>query len=63
VLAATASAALILLLAAPALVMKLPMPDESAQARGIMGYASNARMSQGFGPGFDAPTADPAEVR
>jgi RND superfamily putative drug exporter len=35
--------------------MKLSMPDESAQARGTMGYASYAAMAQGFGPGFDAP--------
>ena len=55
VLAVLASAAFILVLAAPALVMKLSMPDESAQARGTMGYASYATMAQGFGPGFDAP--------
>jgi RND superfamily putative drug exporter len=55
VLAAALSAGLILALAAPALAMKLSMPDESAQARGTMGYASYAAMAQGFGPGFDAP--------
>jgi uncharacterized membrane protein YdfJ with MMPL/SSD domain len=55
VIAAAASAAFILVLAAPALAMKLAMPDESAQARGTMGYASYATMAQGFGPGFDAP--------
>ena len=55
VLATVAAAAFILILAAPALVMKLSMPDESAQARGTMGYASYATMAQGFGPGFDAP--------
>ena len=55
VLATVASAAFILILAAPALAMKLSMPDESAQARGTMGYASYATMAQGFGPGFDAP--------
>jgi RND superfamily putative drug exporter len=55
VIAALASAAFILILAAPALAMKLSMPDESAQARGTMGYASYATMAQGFGPGFDAP--------
>ncbi|HEX5297490.1 MAG TPA: MMPL family transporter [Streptosporangiaceae bacterium] len=55
VLATVASAAFILILAAPALAMKLSMPDESAQARGTMGYASYAAMAQGFGPGFDAP--------
>jgi len=47
--------AVIALLAAPALSMKLSMPDESAQARGTMGYASYADMAHGFGPGFDAP--------
>ncbi|MBV9444428.1 MAG: MMPL family transporter [Streptosporangiaceae bacterium] len=55
VIAASLSAAFILILAAPALFMKLSMPDESAQARGTMGYASYATMVQGFGPGFDAP--------
>src|SRR5579863_7166027 len=55
VVAATVSAAFILVLAAPALGMKLSFPDESAQARGTMGYASYATMAQGFGPGFDAP--------
>jgi RND superfamily putative drug exporter len=54
-LAALLSTGLILLLAAPALSMKLSMPDESSQARGTMGYASYATMAQGFGPGFDAP--------
>ena len=62
VLAAALSAALILILAAPALVMKLSMPDESAQARGTMGYASYATMAQGFGPGFDAPLIVAARV-
>jgi uncharacterized membrane protein YdfJ with MMPL/SSD domain len=55
VMAACLSVALILVLAAPALAMKLAMPDESAQARGTMGYASYATMADGFGPGFDAP--------
>jgi uncharacterized membrane protein YdfJ with MMPL/SSD domain len=55
VLAAVGSAVVILLLALPALGMKLSMPDESAQARGTMGYASYATMARGFGPGFDAP--------
>ena len=55
VIAAAVSAAFILVLAAPALGMKLSFPDESAQARGTMGYASYATMAQGFGPGFDAP--------
>ena len=55
VLAAALSAGAILALAAPALGMQLSMPDESAQARGTMGYASYATMARGFGPGFDAP--------
>jgi uncharacterized membrane protein YdfJ with MMPL/SSD domain len=54
-IAAAGSAAAILALAAPALGLKLSFPDESAQARGTMGYASYATMAQGFGPGFDAP--------
>src|SRR6266699_2492921 len=55
VIAAVVSGAFILVLAAPVLGMKLSFPDESAQARGTMGYASYATMAQGFGPGFDAP--------
>jgi len=55
VIAAVLSAGAILALAAPALGMKLSMPDESAQARSTMGYASYATMAKGFGPGFDAP--------
>jgi uncharacterized membrane protein YdfJ with MMPL/SSD domain len=62
VIAALASAAFILILAAPALAMKLSMPDESAQARGTMGYASYAAMARGFGPGFDAPLIVAAKV-
>ena len=54
-IAALVSAGLILLLAAPALGMKLSFPDESAEARGTMGYATYAAMAAGFGPGFDAP--------
>jgi uncharacterized membrane protein YdfJ with MMPL/SSD domain len=62
VLATVLSAAFILTLAAPALAMKLSFPDESAQARGTMGYASYATMAQGFGPGFDAPLIVAAKV-
>jgi len=62
VLAAVLSAAAILALAAPALAIKLSFPDESAQARGTMGYASYATMAQGFGPGFDAPLIVAAKV-
>jgi RND superfamily putative drug exporter len=62
VVATAAAAAFILILAAPALAMKLSFPDESAQARGTMGYASYATMAQGFGPGFDAPLIVAARV-
>jgi RND superfamily putative drug exporter len=54
-LATVVSTGIILALAAPALGMKLNFPDESAQARGGMGYTSYATMARGFGPGFDAP--------
>ncbi|MGH3249770.1 MAG: MMPL family transporter, partial [Trebonia sp.] len=40
----------------------LNFPDESAQARGTMGYASYATMAQGFGPGFDAPVIIAAQL-
>jgi uncharacterized membrane protein YdfJ with MMPL/SSD domain len=55
VAAASLAASVVLAIAAPMLAMKLAMPDESAQARGTMGYASYATMADGFGPGFDAP--------
>jgi uncharacterized membrane protein YdfJ with MMPL/SSD domain len=55
VIALLVATGVIALLAAPALGLKLSMPDESAQARGTMGYASYATMADGFGPGFDAP--------
>jgi uncharacterized membrane protein YdfJ with MMPL/SSD domain len=55
VIAAVGATVAILALAAPALGMKLSMPDESAEARGTMGYATYATMTKGFGPGFDAP--------
>jgi RND superfamily putative drug exporter len=55
VIAVVLSGAAILVLAAPALGMKLSQPDESTQARGTMGYQSYATMVEGFGPGFNAP--------
>jgi uncharacterized membrane protein YdfJ with MMPL/SSD domain len=55
VVALCVATGVIAVLAAPALGMKLSFPDESAQARGTMGYASYATMAEGFGPGFDAP--------
>ena len=55
VTAAVSSAAVVLLLASPALAMKLSMPDDSTQPRGSMGYTTYSTLSEGFGPGFDAP--------
>jgi RND superfamily putative drug exporter len=60
--AALAATGVVLLLASPALALKLSMPDESAQARGTMGYASYAAMARGFGPGFDAPLIVAAQL-
>ena len=62
VAAAVTATGFILLLAAPVLSMKLSFPDESAQARGTMGYASYDAMVQGFGPGFDAPLIVAAQL-
>ena len=55
VIAALSSVVVVLLLAAPALAMQLSMPDDSTQPRGSMGYTTYETMSEGFGPGFDAP--------
>ena len=55
VVAVLVSVAFLLVLAAPTLAMKLAFPDDSAQPRGTMGYDSYAAMTQGFGPGYDAP--------
>jgi uncharacterized membrane protein YdfJ with MMPL/SSD domain len=62
VIAAVSSTVVILTLAAPALAMQLAMPDDSTQPRGTMGYAEYATMTQGFGPGFDAPLIVTATV-
>ncbi|MGH3274199.1 MAG: MMPL family transporter, partial [Streptosporangiaceae bacterium] len=60
--AALVALGILAVLAAPALGMKLNMPDESAQARGTMGYATYATMADGFGPGFDAPLVIAAKL-
>ncbi len=62
VLAAVASALIILTLAAPVLSMKINMPDESTQARNTMGYKSYQTIAEGFGPGFDAPLIIAAQL-
>lgn len=55
VVAAAASAAVLVTLAIPVLSLTMNMPDESTQARNTMGYASYQTMADGFGPGFGAP--------
>jgi RND superfamily putative drug exporter len=55
IVATAAAAAVIGVLAVPALSMNLSFPDESAQASGTMGRASYMTMAEGFGPGFNAP--------
>jgi RND superfamily putative drug exporter len=62
VAAILASVVVILVLAAPTLVMTLATPDESAQPRGTMGYASYQTMAEGFGPGYDAPLVIAAKL-
>jgi uncharacterized membrane protein YdfJ with MMPL/SSD domain len=52
----TVAAALVLLvLAAPALGMRLSMPDESTQPHDTSGYATHQILAAGFGEGYDAP--------
>jgi uncharacterized membrane protein YdfJ with MMPL/SSD domain len=62
VLAAVVAVGVLAVAAAPALGLHLSLPDESAQPRGSMGYASYATMARGFGPGFDAPLIVAADL-
>ncbi|WP_433139464.1 MMPL family transporter [Actinomadura nitritigenes] len=50
-----AAAALLLVLAVPALSMRLSLPDSSTQPHDTSGYAANQIMAEGFGPGTAAP--------
>jgi uncharacterized membrane protein YdfJ with MMPL/SSD domain len=54
-LAALGAAAVLVLLALPALGMRLGMPDESTQPRDTSGYATHRILAAGFGAGYDAP--------
>ncbi|SHN29533.1 MMPL family transporter [Cryptosporangium aurantiacum] len=54
VAAALAGVAL-LVLAAPALSMRLSLPDASVQPRDRSSYTSHEIVSEGFGPGYGAP--------
>ncbi|MFB4300006.1 MMPL family transporter [Actinomadura sp. NTSP31] len=62
------AAALLLVLAVPALSMRLSLPDSSTQPHDTSAYAANQIMAEGFGPGTAAPLVivtrggDPAPV-
>ncbi|MBO2464361.1 MMPL family transporter [Actinomadura violacea] len=49
------AAVLLLVLAVPALSMRLSLPDSSTQPHDTSGYAANRIMAEGFGPGTAAP--------
>ncbi|HEX6499040.1 MAG TPA: MMPL family transporter [Micromonosporaceae bacterium] len=55
VVATVGAAVLLLLLAAPALGMRLSMPDSSTQPRDTSGYTAHRILADGFGAGYDAP--------
>jgi putative drug exporter of the RND superfamily len=66
VLATVGAAVVLLALAAPALGMRLSMPDASTQPHDTSGYASHRILAAGFGEGYDAPlvlVGPPAAVR
>ncbi|TDD66171.1 MMPL family transporter [Actinomadura rubrisoli] len=54
-LAGLCATAVLLVLAAPALSMRLSLPDSSTQPHDTSAYASNKILSEGFGPGTSAP--------
>ncbi|NUW42276.1 MMPL family transporter [Nonomuraea rhodomycinica] len=55
VIAATLSGAVLLVLAAPTLSMRLSQPDASVQPHDRSSYTSYEILSEGFGPGYGAP--------
>ncbi|MEO3781867.1 MMPL family transporter [Actinocorallia sp. B10E7] len=60
--AATLAGAVLLVLAAPTLSMRLSQPDASVQPRDRSSYVSYEILSEGFGPGYGAPLVFAAEV-
>jgi RND superfamily putative drug exporter len=62
VLAAVLAGASLLVLAAPALSMRLSLPDASVQPHDRSSYTSYQVLSEGFGPGYGAPLIFAAEV-
>ncbi|MGW5689066.1 MMPL family transporter [Nonomuraea sp. NPDC003754] len=55
VIAATLAGAVLLVLAAPTLSMRLSQPDASVQPHDRSSYTSYKILSEGFGPGYGAP--------
>jgi RND superfamily putative drug exporter len=60
--AALLATAVLLTLAAPALSMRLSLPDASVQPRDRSSYASYEILAEGFGPGYGAPFVFATEV-
>ncbi|MEV8021427.1 MMPL family transporter [Streptomyces sp. NPDC086554] len=60
--AALLAGAGLLVLAAPALSMRLSLPDASVQPRDRSSYTSYEILSEGFGPGYGAPLVFATEV-
>ncbi|WP_370081133.1 MMPL family transporter [Streptacidiphilus sp. MAP12-16] len=57
-----AGATVMIVLAIPAFSMRLSFEDNSTEPRDTSGYAAHQILSQGFGPGFDAPFVVVAEL-
>ncbi|WP_220140158.1 MMPL family transporter [Kitasatospora acidiphila] len=55
-------ATVMILLAVPALSMRLSFEDNSTEPHGTSGYTAHQILKQGFGPGFDAPFVVVAEL-
>jgi RND superfamily putative drug exporter len=60
--AATLAGAVLLVLAAPALSMRLSLPDASVQPHDRSSYTSDQIVSEGFGPGYGAPMVFATQV-
>ncbi|MFA1539891.1 MMPL family transporter [Actinomadura monticuli] len=60
--AAVLAGAILLLLAAPTLSMRLGQPDASVQPRDRSSYVSHEILAEGFGPGYGAPLIFAAEI-
>jgi len=60
--AAVLAGAVLMVLAAPALSMRLSLPDASVQPRDRSSYTSYEILSEGFGPGYGAPLIFATEV-